>query len=80
MCCVKRDVIVFIFLKNDSFVLKTTTKKLKTKRSFFQKVRFIKLVVLIMILNNGTLLTIINEEKRREETDLKGIGTYQFIV
>ena len=47
------------------------------------------LIVLLMILNNGTLLTIINddtllsiinEEKRREETDLKGIGTYHFIV
>ena len=23
-----------------------------------------------------TLLTIVNEERRREETDLKGIGTY----
>ena len=43
--------------------MKTTTKKL----SFFNGTVFKKLVV---------SLKIVNEERRREETDLKGIGTY----
>ena len=45
-----RDVIVFIFQKNDRFGMKTTTKNRKRndrylKRSFFLKVRFFKMVV-----------------------------------
>ena len=30
----------------------------------------------LTIVNDDPSLTIINEERRREETDLKGIGTY----
>ena len=30
----------------------------------------------LMIVNNDPLLTIVNKERRREETELKGIGTY----
>ena len=101
---------LFHFFLNDRFVMKTTTKKRKTKRSFFNGNRlkkrsfskrsfskttvFKKLVVsltivndkpslkivnddpLLTIVNDDPSLTIVNEERRREETDLKGIGTY----
>ena len=33
-------------------------------------------VPLLMIVNGEPSLTIVNEEMRREETDLRGIGTY----
>ena len=59
-----RDVIVFIFQKNDRFGMKTTTKNRKRndrylKRSFFLKVRFFKMVVFIKFV---VLLTIVNED------------------
>ena len=34
----------------------------------------------LTIVNDDHSLTIVNEEKRREETDLKGIGTYHCVV
>ena len=40
------------------------------------KTVFKKLVVSLTIVNDKPSLTIINEERRREETDIKGIGTY----
>ena len=55
------------------------------KRSFSKTFVFKKLVVSLTIVNDkpsltivndDPSLTIINEERRREETDLKGIGTY----
>ena len=50
----------------------TYDKKTKTKRSFYNMIVFIKLVVLLRI----PLLTIVKEERRKEETALKGIGSY----
>ena len=55
-----RDVNVFIFLKNDRFVMQTTTKNRKRndrflKRSLFQKVRFKKMVVFIKIIVSLTI-------------------------
>ena len=55
----------------------------KTKANFqtivFKKVRllkvFIKLVVSLMIINDVPLITIVNEEKKRKEPAMKGIGT-----
>ena len=50
---------------------------------------FKKLVVSLTIFNDNPSLTIVNddpslmifnEERRREETDLKGIGTYHWVV
>ena len=69
----------------DRFVMKTRTKKRKTKQSFSKTTDFKKLVVSLTIVNdkpsltivnNEPSLTIVNEDRRREETDLKGIGTY----
>ena len=70
--------------------MKTTTKIEKRNDRFLntvvlKKIVLKKLVVLLTIVNNypsltivndDPLLTIVNEERRREETDLKGIGTY----
>jgi len=36
---------------------------------------FIKLVVSLMIINDVPLITIVNEEKKREKPAMKGIGT-----
>ena len=41
-----------------------------------KKNRYKKFVVSLTIVNYKPSLTIINEERMREETDLKGIGTY----
>ena len=35
---------------------------------------------LLTNVNNNPLLTIVKEEKRKEETDLKGIGTYDLVI
>ena len=43
-------------------------------------IAFIKLVVSLTIVNDDPSLMIINEEMRREETDLKGIGTYHLVA
>ena len=57
------------------------------KNGRFQKTIFKKLVVSLTIVNyspplpivnDDPLLTIVNEERMREETDLKGIGTFSF--
>ena len=55
-----------------------------SKRSFSKTIVFKKLVVSLTIDNDDLLLTIVHDdpsltivkERRREETDLKGIGTY----
>ena len=87
--------------------MKKTTKKRKTKRSFFKwksflkKLSFSKTIVSLTIVNDKPSLTIVNddpsliivndvplvtivndnptivnEERRREGTDLKGFGAY----
>ena len=67
--------------------MKTTATKRKQNDRFFLKVRFlktialqndrcIKLAVSSRMVNEDPSLTIVNEERRREETTLKGIGTY----
>ena len=54
-----RDVNVFIFQKNDRFVIITTTKNQKRNdRFFFKKFVFLKMVVLKTIV----LLTIVNDD------------------
>ena len=53
-----RDVNVFIFLKNDRFVMKTTTNNRKRNYRFF-KVRFLKMVVFIKLVIS---LTIVNDD------------------
>ena len=45
-----------------------------------QNDRCIKLAVSSRIVNEDPSLTIVNEERRREETTLKGIGTYHWAV
>ena len=63
-----------IILKNRSF----------SKRSFFKTIVFVnartivfkKLVVSLTIVIDDPSLTIVNEDRRREETDMKGIGSY----
>ena len=61
--------------------MKTTTKKRKTKRSFskrsfFHRNRLKKGPFSKTIVNDDPSLTIVNEERRSEETDLKGMGTF----
>ena len=60
-------------------------KRSFSKRSFSKTFVFKKLVVSLTIdndkpsltiVNDDPSLTLVNEERRREETDLKGIGTY----
>ena len=43
---------------------------------FYVKTTVFKKVVVSVTIVNDPSLTIVNEERRREETDLKGIGTY----
>ena len=67
---VSRDVNVFILQKNDRFVMKTTTKNRKRNNRFkndrfLKKVRFSKMVVFKTIVNDGPMLTIINEDPDR---------------
>ena len=67
---VSRDVNVFILQKNDRFVMKTTTKSRKRNNRFkndrfLKKVRFSKMVVFKTIVNDGPMLTIINEDPDR---------------
>ena len=62
-----RDVNVFIFQKNDRFVMKTTTKNRKrndrfSKRSFSKTIVFIKFVVSLTIVNYEPSLTIVNDD------------------
>ena len=77
----------FSFFKTRSFRYENDDEKSKTKRSFFNENRFKKrsfsktiifkkLVVSLTIVSDKPLLTIVNEERRREEYDLKGIGIY----
>ena len=83
-----RDVNVFIFLKNDRFVMKTTTKNRKRndrflKRSLFQKVRFKKMVVFIKIIvsltidNDDPSLMIVNEKRKPTS---KGICNSHWVI
>ena len=73
---VQRDMDRFHFLKNDRYVMKTTTKKQNTKRSFSKTTVFLKFVVSLTIVNETPSLTTVDEERRIEETDLNAIGTY----
>ena len=68
------DVIVLIFLKR-SFCYEND----KQKRNV-SKVAFVNVDPTLTIVNDDPSLTIVNEEKRREETHLKGIGTYYLEV
>ena len=54
------------FLKNDHFVIKKGDEKSKTKRSFFLKVSFLKMVVFktIVFIKFVVSLTIVNEERK----------------
>ena len=51
----------FNLKKNDRFVMKTTTKKRKTKRSFTKTIVFKKIVVPLTIVNDKPSVTIVNE-------------------
>ena len=64
--------------KNETIVFKTLVfyENVLKKRSFSKTTVFKKLVVTLTIVNDDPSLKIVNEERRREETDLKGIGTY----
>ena len=53
-----RDVNVFIFLKNDRFIMKTMTKNRKRNDHFF-KVSFLKIVVSLTIVNGDPSITIV---------------------
>ena len=84
------------FLNDSFIIIRTTKKKTNTKRSSFKMIGslkslffktvvletmvFIKLTVLLTILNNNLLLTIFNKERNREETALKGISTNHWAV
>ena len=46
------------------------------KAVVFKTIVFKKLVVSLTIVNDDPSLTIVSEERRREEIDLKGISTY----
>ena len=50
-------------------------KKGPLKNDIFQKLSYFKKLVVFFV-NDDPSLTIVNEERRGEETDLKGIGTY----
>ena len=74
---VATDVNVFIFQKNNRFVMKTTTKNRKQndrffkqfvflKWSFLKRSIFIKFVVSLMIVNDDPSLTIFNNEPSLE--------------
>ena len=68
--------------KNETIVFNRFFKEIVfQKRSFYKKsflktTIFVKFVVSLTIINDNPSLTIVNEERRREENDLKGIGTY----
>ena len=79
------ELITFSFFFKRSFRYENDDENRKTKRSFLKTIVLKKLVVLLTIVNDypsltivndDPSLTIVNEERRREETDLKGIGTY----
>ena len=75
-----------IVYKNDRVLMEIVLKNGRFQNDRFQKQSFFKkLVVSLTIVSDKPLLTIVNddpsftiviEERRRAETDLKGIGTY----
>ena len=76
------DVIVLIFLKR-SFCYENDNEKKRKMGVFiklFASVAFVNVDPTLTIVNDDPSLTIVNEEKRREETHLKGIGTYYLEV
>ena len=76
---VVRDVNVFRLLKKRSFRCENDDDKSKTNDRFLEVsflIVFIQLVVSSKIVNDDPSLKIVNEDRRREETNLEDIGTY----
>ena len=71
--------LIEIVLKKRSFSKTTIFKKLVvslTSVNYDPSLTIVNDDTFLTIVNNDPSLTIVNKERRREETDLKGIGTY----
>ena len=74
--------LLFNFFKTIVLLWKRQRKETKNGRFYkvLVSVAFVNVDPTLTIVNDDPLLTIVNEEKRREETHLKGIGTYYLEV